>query len=56
LSGAEEKDRLVGDADECCKRRGKSAVVIASTENDATPGTLAAPGTLARATVQFRCR
>lgn len=56
LSGAEEKARLVEDADKYCKRHGKSAVVIAATENDAKPGTLAAPGTLARATVQFRCR
>ena len=55
LSGAEEKARLVEDADEYCKRHGKSAVVIASTENDARPGTLAAPGELAHATVQFRC-
>ena len=56
LSGAEEKARLVEDADAYCKRRGKAAVVIASNENDATPGTLAAPGKLARATVQFRCQ
>ena len=56
LSGAEEKERLVGDADEYCKRRGKSAVVIASRENDAKPGTLAAPGKLARATIEFRCQ
>jgi len=56
LSGAEEKARLVEDADAYCKRRGKNAVVIASNENDATPGTLAAPGKLARATVQFRCQ
>lgn len=55
LSGAEEKARLVADADAYCQRRGKSAVVVASSENDATPGTLAAPGKLARATVQFRC-
>src|SRR5690348_12625360 len=56
LSGAQEKERLVGDADEYCKRRGKSAVVIASRENDAKPGTLAAPGKLARATVEFGCQ
>lgn len=56
LSGAEEKARLVEDADAYCQRRGKSAVVIASNQNDATSGTLAAPGKLARATVQFRCR
>jgi hypothetical protein len=30
--------------------------VIASNENDAKPGTLAAPGKLARATVEFRCQ
>src|SRR5690242_2754468 len=56
LSGAEEKTRLVGHADEYCKRRGKSAVVIASSENDAKPGNLAAPGKLARATIEFRCQ
>ncbi len=56
LSGAEEKARLVEDADAYCKRRGKSAAVIASSKNDATSGTLAAPGKLARATVQFRCQ
>ena len=56
LSGAEEKARLVEDADAYCARRGKSAVVIASSENDATSGTLAAPGKLARATIQFRCQ
>ena len=55
-SGALEKASLVEDADEYCKRRGKSAVVIASSENDAKPGTLAAPGKLARATVEFRCQ
>ena len=55
-SGAQEKARLVEDADEYCKRRGKSAVVIASRENDAKPGTLAAPGKIARATVEFRCQ
>jgi len=54
--GAEEKARLVKDADAYCKRLGKSAVVIASSENDAKPGTLAAPGKLARATVEFRCQ
>ena len=55
-SGAEEKARLVENADEYCKRRDKSAVVIASSENDAKPGNLAAPGKLARATVEFRCQ
>lgn len=55
LSGAEEKARLIEDANAYCRRRGKSAAVIASSENDATLGTLAAPGKLARATVQFRC-
>ncbi|WHZ18266.1 MAG: hypothetical protein OJF55_000415 [Rhodanobacteraceae bacterium] len=54
-TGAEEKARLVKDADEYCERRGKSAVVVASSETDATSGTLAAPGKLARATVEFRC-
>lgn len=54
--GAQEKARLVKDADEYCKRDGKSAVVIDSTESDAKPGTLAAPGTLARAAVKFRCQ
>lgn len=56
LTGAQEKARLVEDANAYCERRGKSAVVIASSENDATAGTLAAPGKLARATVQFRCQ
>ena len=56
LTGAEEKARLVKDADDYCARRGKTAVVVASSQNDATSGTLAAPGKLARATVQFRCR
>ena len=55
-SGAEEKARLVGDANDYCQRHGKSAVVVASSENDAKPGTLAAPGKLARATVEFRCQ
>lgn len=55
-SGAEEKARLVEDANAYCKRRDKSAVVIASRENDAKSGTLAAPGALARATVEFRCQ
>lgn len=55
-SGAREKVHLVDAADAYCKRRDKSAVVIASSENDATSGTLAAPGKLARATVQFRCQ
>ena len=56
LSGAQEKARLVEDADQYCEHRGKSAVVIASSENDATSGTLAAPGKLAHATVEFRCQ
>ena len=56
LTGAEEKARLVEDADDYCTRRGKTAVVVASSQNDATSGTLAAPGKLARATVQFRCQ
>ena len=56
LSGAEEKAELIEQADAYCKHRGRSAVVIASSENDATAGTLAAPGKLARATVQFRCQ
>ncbi len=55
-SGAEEKAALVEDANDYCERRGKSAVVIASVQNDAKPGTLAAPGKLARATVEFRCQ
>jgi hypothetical protein len=55
-SGAEEKARLVDDADEYCRRRSTSAVVISSQENDAKAGTLAAPGKLARATVEFRCQ
>ena len=55
-SGAQEKAYLVERADAYCKRHGKSAVVIASSENDAQPGTLAAPGKLARATVEFRCQ
>lgn len=55
-SGAQEKARLVENAEEYCKRRGTSAVVITSRENDAKPGTLAAPGKLARATVEFRCQ
>ncbi len=55
-TGAEEKARLVKNADEYCQRRGKSAVVVASSQSDATSGTLAAPGKLARATVEFRCQ
>lgn len=54
--GAEEKERLVKNAGEYCARHGKSAVVIASRATDATAGTLAAPGKLARATVEFRCQ
>ncbi len=56
LSGAQEKARLVEDADAYCEHRGKSAVVVASSQNDATPGTLAAPGKLPRATGEFRCQ
>ena len=55
-SGAKEKAHLVERAGAYCERRDKSAVVIASSENDATSGTLAAPGKLARATVEFRCQ
>lgn len=55
-TGAEEKARLVKNADEYCEHRGKSAVVVASSATDATTGTLAAPGKLARATVEFRCQ
>lgn len=54
--GAEERADLVEDANDYCKRHGKSAVVIASSQNDATPGNLAAPGNLAHATVKFRCK
>ncbi|HWG11500.1 MAG TPA: hypothetical protein VN693_08415 [Rhodanobacteraceae bacterium] len=53
--GAKEKAHLVERAGAYCERRGKIAVVVASSENDAQPGTLAAPGKLARATVEFRC-
>lgn len=56
LSSAEEKASLVEDANDYCRHHGKTAVVIASSENEAKPGTLAAPGKLARATVQFRCQ
>gem|GEM_PF-1024448 len=55
-SGADEKARLVEDANDYCQRHGKSAVVIASVQNDAKPGTLAAPGKIARATIEFRCQ
>lgn len=55
-SGAEEKARLVKNADDYCKRAGKSAVIVASNESDARPGTLAAPGSIARAEVEFRCQ
>jgi len=44
------------DADAYCEHRGKSAVVMRVSESDATSGTLAAPGKLARATVEFRCQ
>jgi hypothetical protein len=56
LTSAEEKARLVKDADAYCERLGKTAVVIASSGNEAKPGTLGSPGRLARATVQFRCQ
>lgn len=55
-TGAEEKARLVNNANEYCEHRGKSAVVVAASESDAKPGTLAAPGSIARATVEFRCQ
>lgn len=55
-SGAEEKARLVKNADDYCQRRGKAAVVLRSSASDATHGNLAAPGKLARATVEFRCQ
>lgn len=55
-SGTDEKARLVEDANDYCQRHGKSAVVIASSQNDAKPGNLAAPGKLARATIEFRCQ
>jgi hypothetical protein len=55
-SGAELTTRLTKDADDYCKRRGKSSVMVASRENDATSGTLAAPGKLAHSTVEFRCQ
>ena len=55
-TGAEEQARLMPDVDEYCRRHGKSAVVVASSANDRTAGTLAAPGKLARATVEFRCQ
>lgn len=55
-TGAEEKARLVKDADDYCRHHGKSAVVVASSEHDAKPGTLGAPGSLTRATVEFRCQ
>jgi hypothetical protein len=55
-SGDELKAGLTKDAGDYCKRRGKSAVVTASRENDGKAGTLAAPGKLARATVEFRCQ
>lgn len=55
-TGAQEKARLMRDIDAYCARRDKSAVVVASSENDAARGTLAAPGKLARATIRFRCQ
>ena len=55
-SGAREKAHLVERAGAYCERRGKTAVVVASSENEAQPGTLAAPGKLAGATVEFRCQ
>lgn len=54
--GAQEEARLVKNANAYCERRGKSAVVMASSKSDATHGNLAAPGELARATVEFRCQ
>lgn len=54
--GAEERDRLVQDAQVYCRRHGKSATVTASSVTDAKPGTLGAPGQLARATIKFHCR
>lgn len=56
LSGTEEKASLVEDAKAYCQRHGKAAIVIAASASEATPGTLGAPGKLARATVQFRCQ
>lgn len=56
LNGAQEKARLIENANDYCKRRDQSAVVIDSSESDAKPGNLAAPGKLSRATVQFRCQ
>lgn len=55
-TGAEEKARLVKNANEYCEHRGKTATVVASSATDAKPGTLAAPGNIARATVEFRCQ
>lgn len=55
-TGAEERARLMPDVNAYCQRRGKSAVVVTSSANDRTAGTLAAPGKLARATVEFRCQ
>lgn len=54
-SGAEEKAHLVKAADRYCARHAKSATVVGSGANDARAGTLAAPGTQARAYVRFRC-
>lgn len=54
-SGAQEQARLVKHADHYCQRSGKSAVIVASREHDATHGTLAAPGSIARAEVKFKC-
>lgn len=55
-SGAQEKARLVKHADDYCKRSGKSAVIVASHASDATHGTLAAPGSMTRAEVEFKCQ
>lgn len=54
-SGAEEKAHLVKAADRYCARHAKSATVVGSGADDARAGTLAAPGTQARAYVRFRC-
>jgi hypothetical protein len=55
-TGAEEKARLVKNADEYCQRRGKYAEVFQSGQSDATSGTMAAPGKLGRASVEIRCQ
>lgn len=55
-SGAAEKASLVKHAGDYCKRSGQSAVIVASRERDATHGTLAAPGSIAGAEIEFRCQ